>query len=208
MKVAIYARFSTDKQDPRSIEDQIRICEGVATLHKYEVIGTYRDVAVSGAHMNRAQMQALLAAVKQRGGPPFNAVIVDNQSRLSRDLGDIWNMIFGELLARQVVVIDCMTGMRSDQKNAKTFMGMTAVMDQAFLEKVAHETHRGLEGRAKAGFSAGGRVYGYDTEDEPDPINPEHPRKRIVINEDEAAVVRRIFALWLSGEGLKAIASR
>lgn len=153
-------------------------------------------------------MQKLLSAVKQPGGPPFDAVLVDNQSRLSRDLGDVWNTIFGGLAVHRVVVIDCMTGMRSDQANAKTFMGMTAVMDQAFLEKVAHETRRGLERRAREGVSTGGRVYGYGTTAEPNPSDPEHPFKRIVIIEDEAAVVRRIFALWISGEGLKAIADR
>ena len=50
-------------------------------------------------------------------------------------------------------------------------------MLDAFLQLVKTETHRGLEGRALGGFWTGGRVYGYRTEIEPNPPDPEHPRK-------------------------------
>jgi site-specific DNA recombinase len=70
------------------------------------------------------------------------------------------------------------------------------------------ETHRGLEGRAIAGFWTGGRVYGYSTTTEPNPPDPTHPRKVPVINEQEAAVVRKIFGWYRDGYGHKQIAAK
>ena len=50
--------------------------------------------------------------------------------------------------------------------------GALALVNDAFLQLVKTETHRGLEGRALGGFWTGGRVYGYPTETEPNP--PDH----------------------------------
>jgi hypothetical protein len=71
---------------------------------------------------------------------------------------------------------------------------------------VRYQTHRGLTGRALAGFSTGGSLYGYRTIAEPNPTDPEHPRKLWVIDESEAAIVRRIFADLERGLSYRAIA--
>ncbi len=64
-------------------------------------------------------------------------------------------------------------------------------------------------GRALAGFSTGGSLYGYRTVAEQNPSNPENPRKAWVIHEPEALIVRRIFTEYDSGaSGYKAIAER
>lgn len=69
------------------------------------------------------------------------------------------------------------------------------------------ETHRGLTGRALAGFWTGGRVYGYATVEEENPPDPEHRRKRMVVHPEESVVVRRIFTLFADGISLKNIAA-
>jgi site-specific DNA recombinase len=48
-RAAIYARFSTDKQDEKSIEDQIRLCRAYAECNGLTVIETYADSAKSGS---------------------------------------------------------------------------------------------------------------------------------------------------------------
>ncbi|HZY04497.1 MAG TPA: recombinase family protein, partial [Anaeromyxobacteraceae bacterium] len=58
-----------------------------------------------------------------------------------------------------------------------------------------------------AGFWPGGRVYGYRTVREENPPDPEHPRAIPLIDEVQAAVVRRIFQLYADTHGLKQIAS-
>jgi DNA invertase Pin-like site-specific DNA recombinase len=191
--VAIYARYSTDRQDSRSIEDQIRRCRAYAETHGYSVVAVYHDAAESGAHLEREGLQLLLADARKAKRCPFRVVLVDDLSRLSRDLGNTWALVFHHLGATGVKVIDCRTGMHSDAPGARLTFGATALVDDTFLELVRSETHRGLSGRAKKGFWTGGRLYGYSTIPEPNPEDPEHQRKKLVINDAEATTVRRIF---------------
>jgi DNA invertase Pin-like site-specific DNA recombinase len=48
-RVALYARYSSDNQNEGSIEDQLRICREQAQRDKWEIVGSYHDVAISGA---------------------------------------------------------------------------------------------------------------------------------------------------------------
>jgi len=207
LPVAIYARFSTDRQDARSIDDQIRRCRAYAAAHDLRVIAEYMDAAISGAHVERADLQKLLAAARVKGGAEFGAVLVDDLSRLSRDLGNTWQIVFHDLWSAQVKVIDVTTGMASDNAGARLTFGAMALVNDTFLQLVRTETHRGLEGRALGGFWTGGRCYGYATVTEENPPDPEHPRKRSVIDPVEAGVVVRVFTLFAEGMSLKKIAA-
>jgi DNA invertase Pin-like site-specific DNA recombinase len=133
-------------------------------------------------------------------------VLVDDLSRLSRDLGDAWRLIYGEFASINVSVIDCTTGMASDGAGARVTFGALALANDTFLQMVRTETHRGLEGRALAGFHTGGKTYGYTSVAEPNPSNVEHPRRLPVVDEAEAALVRRVFEMYADGETFKGIA--
>jgi site-specific DNA recombinase len=203
--VATYARYSTDRQDARSIEDQLRRCEAYATEQRLAVIETYNDAATSGAHTEREGLKRLLRDAKLRR---FEAVLVDDLSRLSRDLGATWRLVFEEMAALRVRVIDCSTNMASDSEGARLLFGVKALVNDEFLQNVRRQTHRGLEGRALAGFHTGGKTYGYRTVTEPNPPDPEHPRKVPQIDLDEAAIVLRIFHESAAGASTQTIASR
>ncbi len=85
-------------------------------------------------------------------------------------------------------------------------MGMHSIINAQYIRTIRKQTHRGLTGRALAGFWTGGKVYGYATVVEENPPDVEHPRKVPVIDEHEAAIVRRMFEMFLGGSGLKSIA--
>jgi DNA invertase Pin-like site-specific DNA recombinase len=204
--IAIYARYSSDRQDPRSIEDQERRCREHARRAGYEVAQVYTDAAISGAHVDRKGIQTLLRESKRRPAK-FGAVLVDDLSRLSRDLGDTFRIVFDELAAENVRVVDVTTGIASTNKNARLTFGALALVNDQFLQLVRDETHRGLEGRALSGFWTGGRVYGYTTIPEENAPDPEHTRMKPIIEENEAVIVRRIFTLFAEGTSLKRIAS-
>ncbi|MBV0893576.1 recombinase family protein, partial [Paracoccus sp. Z118] len=53
LRVAIYARYSTDMQSASSIEDQIRLCRERADREGWQIVGTYEDAATSGASLLR-----------------------------------------------------------------------------------------------------------------------------------------------------------
>lgn len=73
------------------------------------------------------------------------------------------------------------------------------------LKKIKARAHRGLRGRAEAGFSAGGRCYGYTSEK----IDPtvEKSRYRKVVNPRQAKVVVEIFEMYAAVMSPKAIAA-
>src|SRR5580700_7226098 len=133
--------------------------------------------------------------------------LVDDLSRLSRDLGNTWQIVFHDLASANVKVIDVTTGLSSDGAGARLTFGAMALVNDTFLQLVKSETHRGLEGRALGGFWTGRRVYGYATVQEENPPDAEHPRKRPVIDPKEKEIVLRVFRLFSEGLGLKAIAS-
>ncbi len=207
MKVAIYARFSTENQDASSIEQQVYRCREFAARHRHEVLGEYADAAQSGRSLQRREMQRLLADAGSRKGSPFEAVLVDDLSRLSRDMVDTVNVVYRDLPLVGVKVLDRTTGMFSDAPGARTMFGTMAMVNDAFLQAVRSQTHRGLADRARNGFWTGGRVFGYRTHKEPNPANPEHPRHVVEIDEAQAQVVRRIFADYIGGKGLTKIAA-
>ncbi len=206
--VAIYARYSTDRQDARSIDDQIRRCRVHAATHGFHVVTEFKDAAISGAHTERADMQRLLAEAREPSGSPFRVVLVDDLSRLSRDLGNTWQIVFHDLASADVKVVDVTTGMSSDGAGARLTFGAMALVNDTFLQLVRAETHRGLEGRALGGFWTGGRCYGYATVTEENPPDLEHPRKRSVIDPVQAALVVRVFRLFADGTALKKIAAK
>ena len=61
MRVALYARYSSDQQRPASIGDQFRLCRLYAEKQGWTIADSYEDRAVSGASLIRPGIQALLS---------------------------------------------------------------------------------------------------------------------------------------------------
>jgi site-specific DNA recombinase len=86
MKVALYARYSTDNQRDASIEDQLRLCRLHAEKQGWTVVDSYTDRAISGASLLRPGIQELISDAMQG---KFVVVLVEAMDRLSRDQEDI-----------------------------------------------------------------------------------------------------------------------
>ena len=85
MKVAFYARYSSDNQRDASIADQLRVCRTHAEKQGWSIVEEYTDHAISGASLMRPGIQALIADA-QRGR--FAIVLAEAMDRLSRDQED------------------------------------------------------------------------------------------------------------------------
>jgi site-specific DNA recombinase len=86
-RAVIYARFSTDHQDERSIEDQVALCRDYAKREQLNVIEVFEDRARSGASIqNRDGLLALMDSAKDNA---FDVVVVEALDRLSRDMEDL-----------------------------------------------------------------------------------------------------------------------
>ena len=85
MKVAIYARYSSDNQRDASIADQLRICGEYAARQGWIVVQEFTDHAISGATLLRSGFQALMRdALNGR----FDIVLAEALDRFSRDQED------------------------------------------------------------------------------------------------------------------------
>jgi DNA invertase Pin-like site-specific DNA recombinase len=209
MRVATYGRYSSDLQRETSIEDQLRVARRYAAEQRWQVLSDhiYSDAGISGASINgRPGLQALLAAATLRPAP-FDIVLTDDSSRISRDLADALR-VMQTLKFHGVRVIYISQGIDSASDQADALITMHGLIDQLYLKETAKKIKRGLQGQLERGYSTGNRTYGYRTVPVPDPSGKldlnGHPvllGKKPVICEDEAAVVRQIFEWAVSGIG-------
>ncbi|HXS93823.1 MAG TPA: recombinase family protein [Candidatus Limnocylindrales bacterium] len=206
-RCGIYARYSSDRQSPASIEDQVRRCKEYADRERWEVLSEhiYKDEELSGVGSDRPGWTKLRSAMK-RNPRPFDVLLVDDTSRLNRNLGDN-SKFLDELNYLGVRVIAVSQGIDSQNKQSKLVMTFHGLADEMYIDELADKTHRGLEGRALKGLSTGGRTYGYDSVPVPSEVGADGvAARRRQINKAEAAVVLRIFEMYADGGSLKGIA--
>src|ERR1044072_4990171 len=95
MRCAIYARYSSDLQRESSAEDQIRKCRMFGDQRGWSVIDAYIriDEELSGAALvGRAALESLIADSKRRPRP-FDRILIDDTSRLARNVADALKMV-------------------------------------------------------------------------------------------------------------------
>lgn len=149
---AIYARFSSENQREASIDDQIRVCTAYLARDGKSVVETYADYAVSGATTLRPGYQALLRDARARR---FDVVIAESLDRFSRDQEHI-AAFYKHMTFAGVSIVTLAEGTITE-----LHVGLKGTMSALYLKDLAQKTHRGLEGRVRAGRSAGGLCYGY-----------------------------------------------
>ncbi len=196
MRAVIYARYSTDLQNPSSIEDQIRVCRESIDREGWSYHNAYCDRAASGASRLRVSYQKLLEDAR-RGA--FDVVIAEALDRLSRDQEDVAHL-FKHLSFADVQLITL-----SEGKISELHVGLSGTMSALYLKQLAEKTRRGLRGRVEQGRSGGGKSYGYDVVSNPTAADNDQTGERRV-NEVEAVVVCRIFKLYCDGVSPREIA--
>ncbi len=212
LRCAAYARFSSDRQSPSSITDQIRKCREFAERQGWclDDQHIYMDEAVSGATDDRAGLRQLLAAATARPRP-FDVVLIDDTSRLSRQLIDALR-ITEELLFAEVRLVFVSQGIDSDSEQAEMLLATHGMVDSSYIRELAKKTYRGMEGRALERMHTGGRCFGYCNQPIEDASKTDSYGRpviigvRLVVDEAEAETVQRIFSLYADGSSLKRIA--
>lgn len=189
MRAVIYSRYSTDLQNDRSIEDQIALCTAFATRKGYQIVGSYEDRAVSGASLHGRKVHDLLAAAERR---EFDVVLTEAFDRLARDTGDsLFVLKRLDFLGVKLVSVN--------QGQAETLnLVIHGLMGQLQREEGAKKVRRGMAGVVREGRSPGGRPYGYRS------VLGKAGRLEIV--QEEAAIIRRIYAEFLDGSSSRTIA--
>ena len=208
MKVAIYARYSSENQSEKSIDDQVRVCKNYAkernfTVEKQHI---YIDEALSGSLINRPGLQALEKAAE---GKEIEGVIVDDLSRLSRNHQMLTLVLKFNYL--QVTIISVADGICTDDENSKLGIQIRGLVNELYLDDLRKKTMRGMEGQKLRGFSAGEKVYGYLSKPVGE-IKLNHKGQAKYdgmvhkINPEEAEIIQRIFKEFAEGKSIHKIA--
>jgi site-specific DNA recombinase len=192
---AIYARYSSELQNPRSCDDQVTELRQALERRggRFDERLVFRDAEVSGGVWQRDGLQALLATVEDGR---VRRVFVEDVSRLSRDKEDAARI--EKTFDYHDVSIVTLDGMTYDgsvgASLAFTFQSAGAAQ---YLRDLGAKTRRGLRGAHREGKSTGGRCYGYEV-----------VSGKLAVNDAEAATVKLIFELYLKGHGYAVIAHK
>ena len=209
---ATYARYSSDRQRETSLDDQQRKCADWAARHQLSIQTQYTDAAISGATADRQGYQAMLADAEQG---VFTTLIVDDLSRLGRDQVEREQTIRRlEYWGIRVVGVSDGYDSHMGSITRKITRGVRGLFDELYLDDLAAKTHRGLEGRALSGDSAGGKAYGYLSNPIEDPTKKDQFGRPVIIgakkqiHPERADIVKTIFQRYASGHSPRAISNR
>ena len=211
MIAAVYARKSTDQtgvaDEQRSVTRQVDHAKAYAARKGWTVREDllFVDDGISGAEFaNRPGFLRLMNALKPTA--PFHVLVMAEESRLGREAIETAYALKQLVTAGVRVFFYLEDRERTlDSPTDKIMLSLTTFADELEREKARQRTYDAMSRKARAGHVTGGRLFGYDNVviHAPDGTRS-HVERRI--NEAEAAVVRRIFALSVEGHGYTRIA--
>ena len=190
----ILARYSTDNQNPDSIEVQVDKCSEWCGKNSVPILGVFADYATSGMKDTRPQYEAMMQQLRQGLA---DTVVIYDQSRMFRKM-TAWFAFRDELTAMGVSVVSVTQPMiGKDLRDPTNFLaeGSMALFNQIWALQTRQKVMEKMRFMARNGQHTGGKpALGYRVEN-----------GRLVICEEEAVIVRRIFTEYASGKSYRDI---
>lgn len=192
--VGLYIRLSREDDDKtmmsESITNQKSLLLQYVKENNLRVYDIYVDDGYSGTNFDRPDFNRLLKDIELG---KINMVITKDMSRLGRDYIGTGNLIekyFPEHNVRYIAVTDNIdTFLDSSNNDIAPFK---AIMNDMYAKDISKKIKSSLKAKMKEGKWVGGRTpFGYD-QDKDD-------KNQLVINEEQAIIVRRIFDMCLEG---------
>lgn len=195
-KTCAYARVSTDSdKQGESLENQMNYYESLISNNPdYEYIGIFADRGITGTTDNRPEFQRMLECCRQG---EIDLIITKSISRFARNT-TIMLQAVRELKDIGVEV-------RFEKENINTLSGdgelMLTVLS-SFAQEESKNVSDNIKWRYRKKFENGElvintkRFLGYDLDE----------NSGLVINQEEAKIIRRIFTEYLAGNGICKIA--
>lgn len=188
-----YVRYSTINQKDISVEYQQQVIEDYCTRNKLILHNIYVDRAQSGTTDNRPGFQEMIADA--RTNPVWKKVIVYDYSRFSRDVEDAVH--YTDLLYAYGIRLISVTEPCGDTPEDKLAIHIKHAINQYYADHCAEITFQGLRTVAQKTKHCGGTPpLGFDLDAE----------DLLVINPEEAALVKKIFDMYLNGTSLRNMA--
>ena len=197
---ALYIRLSKEDENigpSQSVTNQRSLLEEFVQQHRLSVYDTYIDDGWSGTNFDRPSFNRMIQDIEAK---KVNMVITKDLSRLGRDYimtGHYMERYFPEHRVRYISLLDGIdTGIDSTANDITPFR---AIMNDMYAKDISKKIKSVKRDKQRKGLFIGGKpVYGYKM----------HPteKNKIVVDEPAAAIVRRIFAMALSGQSCHSIA--
>ena len=195
MKVIGYIRVSTDGQcgdDKFGLEVQEKNIKDYCAKNGMDIVAWYRDEGESGAKERPGFDEIVYGEVTN---PPYEAVIVAKSDRVARDI-NVYYYYKMMLRKKDIKLISIAEDFGQFGVFANMLEAFTLCVAEMERDNITKRTSSGRKAKAaKGGYSGGRAPMGYKVAD-----------GNLIINEDEAKAVRRVFELSASGLALRKIA--
>lgn len=200
-KVAIYIRLSRedgDKEESSSVTNQRDIITRfIKENDNFVIMNEYVDDGWTGTNFNRPAFQKMLQDIEKG---IIDTVITKDLSRLGRDYIDTGHFVqryFPEKKVRYIAILDNIDTLEDAGMN--DIAPFKSVINDMYVKDISKKIRSALEERKKSGNFLGVTApYGY--------MKNSENKYQLIINEEEAKVVRYVFDLYLQGNGLTKIA--
>ena len=192
----VLARYSTDRQNPDSIEVQVAKCTEWCNTNNVPILGVFADMAVSGMKDTRPQYNLMMQQLRQ---DLADTVVIYDQSRMFRKM-PAWFSFRDELEHMGVSVVSVTQPMiGKDLRDPTNFLteGSMALFNQIWALQTRQKVVEKMRYMANNGLHTGGTPpLGYQVSD-----------GHLVVCEAEATTVRRIFREYAAGRTYREIIS-
>ena len=198
-RAAAYVRVSTNRQAEHetSLADQVAAITAYCEARNIELAEVFRESGASATDDNRPQFQAMIetATVRER---PYDLIIVHSFSRFFRDQFEFER--YRRKLAKAKVGLVSITQDVGEGATGDLVRSILSKFDEYQSAETAKHVRRSMVANAKQGFWNGSRPpLGYKV------LVAERrgdkDKKVLAVDETEAPLVRRIFSLYLEGDG-------
>ena len=200
-RVAVYARVSTVRQADNdvSLPDQLAQARRFSDGRGWTVVREFIDAGASARDDKRPEFQRLMdmACVDPS---PYDVVLVHSQSRFFRDTAGY--LVYKRKIEKHGVALVSITQDFGTGASAEFAETVIAASDALHSAENSKHTSRSMIENARQGFWNGSVApFGYRTVEAEK--RGQKIKKRLEIDEREAATVRQIFKLFLEGDGTK-----
>jgi DNA invertase Pin-like site-specific DNA recombinase len=209
-RAVVYARVSTARQAEAdlSIPDQLRHAEDYCAQHGWQLVRRFVEPGASGTDERRPVLQQMMEAATAKPRD-FDLILVHSMSRFFRQ--QFQSEFHLRRLRKAGVELISMTQAFSDDPTGHLIRQVLGSFDEYQSRETGKHTLRAMRENAVQAFFNGSRTpFGYRS------VEAERRgtkiKKRLEIDDTEAAVVRRIYDAALGRDGLtlgvKAIVNR
>jgi len=203
-RAVLYLRLSKEDvnklnagDDSASIKNQRLLLTDYAMEHDFNIVNVYSDDDESGLYDDRPDFEKMMTDAKLG---QFDIIIAKTQSRFSRNMEHIEKYLHHDLPNMGIRFIGVVDGTDTANRENKKSRQINGLVNEWYCEDLSNNIRSSFKAKMRNGqFLGSSCPYGYKK----DPKNHNH----LIIDEYAAMVVRKIFQLYLAGNGKAKIGS-